>query len=264
VVPDYSSGIGASVAQFRLGMPAEFFDHLDEEIARAVDDAFTVLNKLTKGSHEVGLPSLLHAGVGAEMIAAHENVRGVNGGTFEPSTTRVFAANAESARAVDYIRGWRDLEIVRRSIDEDVFRKENVDLLIAPATRHMPPTIEQDLLPAAGGAGGRGGANAGEGGAGRGGAEGRGNAATRKVDLESNTRAFNGYGLPVVTVPCGFSKDGMPIGLQIAGPHFAEAQVLALAHAYQQATDWHRKRPPLTPETKVPVLSKLAAEQTGS
>jgi len=260
-VPDYARAIGAPVAQFQLGIPAEFFDHLDDDVATAVEAAVAVLNKITKGSREVGLPSLLHAGVGAEIVAAHENVRGVNGGVFEPSTTRVFSAPPDSARAVDYIRGWRDLEIVRRTIDEDIFRKQNVDLLIAPATRHLPPTIEQDLIPAPGGGGGRGGANVAEAGAG---GEGRGNAASRKVDLESNTRAFNGYGLPVITVPCGFSKDGLPIGLQIAGPHFGEIQVLALAHAYQQATDWHLRRPPLNADTKVPVLSKIAAEQTGS
>ena len=247
-VPDYMAAIGAPIAQFRLGVPAEFFDHLDDDIAKAMDDALAVLRKLTKGSREVGLPSLLHAQVNAEIITAHENVRGVNGGGFEPGTTRAFAASPESARAVDYVRGWRDLELVRRTVDEDVFRKQNVDLLIAPAARHMPLTIEQDLIPPPPPGGG-----------------GRGNAAaSRKVDLESTTRAFNGYGLPVITLPCGFSKDGMPIGMQIAGPHFAEAQILALAHSYQQATDWHQQRPPLTPDTKVPVLSKTAAEQTGN
>ena len=250
-VPDYTRAFGAPVAQFRLGIAAEFFDHLDDEIAKAMEEAQAVLNKLTKGSREVGLPSLLHAGVGAEIIAAHENVRGVNGGVFEPSTTRAFAASADSARAVDYVRGWRDLELVRRTVDEDVFRKQSVDLLIAPAARHLPPPVEQELIPPAPAGGGRGGG-------------GRGNAPSRPIDLESNTRAFNGYGLPVITVPCGFSKDGLPIGMQIAGPHFAEEQVLALAHAYQQATDWHLRRPPLTPDAKVPVLSKTAAEQTGS
>jgi aspartyl-tRNA(Asn)/glutamyl-tRNA(Gln) amidotransferase subunit A len=245
-VPDYPAAIGAPVAQFRLGVPVEFFDHLDEDIAQAMDAALEVLQKLTKGTHEVGLPPLLHAQVNAEIIAAHENVRGVNGGVFEPSTARAFSASPDSARAVDYIRGWRNLELVRRTVDESVFRKQNVDLLIAPAARHMPPSIEMDLVPAPAPGGGRG------------------NAAPRKPDLESATRAFNGYGLPVITVPCGFSKDGLPIGMQIAGPHFAETQVLALAHAYQQATEWHLRRPPLAPDTKVPVLSKAAAEQTGS
>jgi aspartyl-tRNA(Asn)/glutamyl-tRNA(Gln) amidotransferase subunit A len=69
--------------------------------------------------------------------------------------------------------------------------------------------------------------------------------------------------LPTITVPCGFSKSGLPIGLQISGPNLTEVNVLALAHAYQQATDWHLRKPPLTPDTKVPVLSKAAAAQTG-
>ena len=67
----------------------------------------------------------------------------------------------------------------------------------------------------------------------------------------------------MISIPCGFSKDGMPIGLQIAGPSFGEVNVLALAYAYQEATDWHKRKPPLQPDTKVPVLSKAASEQTG-
>jgi aspartyl-tRNA(Asn)/glutamyl-tRNA(Gln) amidotransferase subunit A len=55
----------------------------------------------------------------------------------------------------------------------------------------------------------------------------------------------------------------MPIGLQISGPRFGEVNVLALAHAYQEATEWHKRKPPLQPDTKVPVLSKSASEQTG-
>jgi Asp-tRNA(Asn)/Glu-tRNA(Gln) amidotransferase A subunit family amidase len=46
-------------------------------------------------------------------------------------------------------------------------------------------------------------------------------------------------------VPCGFTKDGLPIGMQIAGAPGHEARVLALAHAYEQATDWHTRLPPL-------------------
>jgi aspartyl-tRNA(Asn)/glutamyl-tRNA(Gln) amidotransferase subunit A len=264
-VPDYSAGIGAPVSQFRLGMPAQFYDHLDDDVARAIDDAIALLNKMTKGSHEVGLPSLLRAGAGAEIAAYHENLRGVNGGGYEPSTARVFPAGQDATRAADYIRGWRELEMVRRTVDEDVFQKQNVDLLIAPAARHTPPTVEEELTPAGGAAGGGG--RGGRGGAAAAPAAGAADTAagTRRTqgDPEENTRPFNGYGLPTIAVPCGFSKDGMPIGLQIAGPHFGEINVLALAYAYQEATEWHKRRPPLQPDTKVPVLSKTAAEQTG-
>jgi aspartyl-tRNA(Asn)/glutamyl-tRNA(Gln) amidotransferase subunit A len=59
------------------------------------------------------------------------------------------------------------------------------------------------------------------------------------------TYPFNMTQQPAVSVPCGFTSDGLPIGLQIVGPRHADAAVLAAAHAYQQATDWHRRRPPL-------------------
>ena len=147
-VPDFLTGIRAPVAQFRIGIPAQFFDHLDDEVARAVDDAIAVLNKLTRGSHEVSLPSLLHAGVSAEVAAYHENLRGVNGGGYEPATARAFPASADAAKAVDYIRGWRELEMVRRTVDEDVFQKQNVEVLVAPTARHAAPTIEEVLVPA--------------------------------------------------------------------------------------------------------------------
>jgi aspartyl-tRNA(Asn)/glutamyl-tRNA(Gln) amidotransferase subunit A len=61
----------------------------------------------------------------------------------------------------------------------------------------------------------------------------------------SNTSAFNHFGVPALTLPCGFSRDGMPVGLQIAGPAFHEPVVLQFAYAYQQSTDWHRQVPPL-------------------
>ena len=148
-VPDYAAGLTMPVAQFRIGIAAQFFDHLDDEVARAVEDALAVLNKLTKGSHEVGMPSLLHAGVSAEIAAYHENLRGVNGGGYEPSTARVFPAAQDASRAVDYVRGWRELTMVRRTVDEDVFTKQNVEVLVAPVVRHLPALIEEELNPAA-------------------------------------------------------------------------------------------------------------------
>jgi aspartyl-tRNA(Asn)/glutamyl-tRNA(Gln) amidotransferase subunit A len=271
-VPDYAADLTTSVAQFRIGIAAQFFDHLDDEVARIVDEAISLLNKLTKGSREVGLPSLLHSGgVSAEIAAYHENLRGANGGGYEAATARLFPAAQDASRAVDYVRGWRELAMVRRTVDEDVFGKQNVDVLVAPVVRHLPALIEEELNPGGGtgGGGGRGGGGgaaaggAGAGGGGRGGNANAGGRSSNALDSESNTRLFNGYGLPVISIPCGFSKDAMPIGLQIAGPLFSESSVLALAHAYQQETDWHKRRPSLQPDAKVPVLSKTAAEQTG-
>ena len=78
----------------------------------------------------------------------------------------------------------------------------------------------------------------------------------RNPELE-NTGQFNVYGVPAISVPCGFTAAGLPIGLMIAGPRFSEGRVLALARAFEQATDWHTRRPPLTPDTPVPPLTRV-------
>ncbi len=61
--------------------------------------------------------------------------------------------------------------------------------------------------------------------------------------LLRNTRPFNIWGLPAISIPCGFTKTGLPIGLQIAGPHWGEGTVLSLAQAYEQLTGWHKRKP---------------------
>ena len=76
----------------------------------------------------------------------------------------------------------------------------------------------------------------------------------RNPELE-NTGQFDVYGIPAITVPCGFTSAGLPVGLMIAGPRFSEGRVLALAQAYERATDWHNRRPPLKPDTPVPPLA---------
>jgi aspartyl-tRNA(Asn)/glutamyl-tRNA(Gln) amidotransferase subunit A len=68
------------------------------------------------------------------------------------------------------------------------------------------------------------------------------------------------YGIPAISVPCGFTDAGLPVGLMIAGPRFAEGRVLALARAFEQATEWHRRRPPLAPDTPVPPLKRVEGD----
>jgi aspartyl-tRNA(Asn)/glutamyl-tRNA(Gln) amidotransferase subunit A len=59
------------------------------------------------------------------------------------------------------------------------------------------------------------------------------------------TAPINYPGVPALTFPCGFDADGLPIGIQLMAPHWGEGRLLHVAHAYQQTTDWHRRRPPL-------------------
>ena len=66
-----------------------------------------------------------------------------------------------------------------------------------------------------------------------------------EIRLLRNTRPINVWGLPAISVPCGFTNSGLPIGLQIVGRHWEESTVIALAHAYEQATAWHKRKPKL-------------------
>ena len=238
-VPDYGQAIDSSIAQFRLGLPPMFFDGLDDEVARAMDDAIAVLNKLTKGSREVEMPSVLGTGAGSEGTVFREALgSGFVGGEASTAAGGGGGGGGFGARAVDYIKEWRQLRLLRRTVDDDVFKKQNVDLLITPTIRHLPWTIEEELGRAA-------------------------NPTRTRHPEPGNTRSLDDYGLPTMTIPCGISKSGLPVGLQISGPNLQESRVIALAHAYQQATDWHKKAPPLQPDAKVPTLSKTAAGQTG-
>jgi aspartyl-tRNA(Asn)/glutamyl-tRNA(Gln) amidotransferase subunit A len=59
------------------------------------------------------------------------------------------------------------------------------------------------------------------------------------------TAPLNYPGVPALTVPCGFDAENLPIGIQLTGSHWSEGRLLGVAHAYQQVTDWHHRRPPL-------------------
>ena len=59
------------------------------------------------------------------------------------------------------------------------------------------------------------------------------------------TRVFNCSGSPAISIPCGFTDEGLPVGLQISGREFEESTILRVAYAYEQATEWHTMRPNL-------------------
>jgi len=228
---DYVAQMAQPVTGFKLAMPVGYFDDLDPEVAKAIDDAIALLGKLTKGVSEGVLPGTTHLGsLGqlGETIAWHEQY-------FKNAPTkymlqerrRLQAAMDNPPTAADYIRAKWEIEAVRRKVD-DAFN--NFDLVVLPTQRILPPTLNELI--------GRVNDNK-----------------TTNPRVSSNCTPFNIFGLPALSIPCGFSKSGLPIGLMIAGPHFSEGKVFALAKAYEQATEWHKKLPPLTPATTKPNIT---------
>jgi aspartyl-tRNA(Asn)/glutamyl-tRNA(Gln) amidotransferase subunit A len=223
---DYVAAVKQPVSGFRIGIArAPFFDLLDADVARVVDEALRVLGKMTRSMIDTMLPSTRDTSVGAEVYAYHEEMVTRMAGRYMIPTRRGLQGGA-NAKASEYIRAHWRLEMLRRTID-DAFA--NVDLVVLPTRRRTPRTVdaaikrEETDVP-------------------------------RNPELE-NTGAFNVYGIPAISVPCGFTSSGLPVGLMIAGPRFSEGKVLALAHAFEQATDFHTKKPPIRPDTPVPPLA---------
>ncbi len=149
----------------------------------------------------------------AESYAYHAEDVAKNPELYQPETLRRIRTG-EKVTAAEYMQRRRELEVARRNI-RDVFAE--VDVLVTPTTPMPAPSI----------------------------AELRANPeALRPAELKllRNTRPFNVWGLPAISVPCGFTQSGLPIGLQIAGPHWREDLVLRLAYTYEQATAWHKRQ----------------------
>ena len=214
---DYAGVLRKGASRLRLGIPrAVFYEGLDPEIEQAVNEALRVVRGLTDSTRDVLLPPYKTLPiVGAEAYAFHAPYFTKTPERYQPMTRRRLEAGARVTAAA-YIEGRRELDRLRRAVSA-VFA--TVDVLVTPTTPTLPVTIEDALkdpgTPPPGGV----------------------------APSLRNTQPFDIFGLPCISVPCGFSRGGLPIGLSISGPHLGEGDVLALAHAYEQATEWHQRRP---------------------
>lgn len=211
---DFVQALTQDTRRLRLGLPRSmYFENLDPEIDGAVTAAIAVLRDLTAGIQEVELPdvprlSLMFVEANAYFSAAlKDSPDGFS------ASVRALIETGGRISAADYARAKQQLEVSRHTVRQ-VFNE--VDLIITPTTPNLPDSLDA----------------------------GSGAPAQRGPPLSArNTTPFNIYGLPTVSVNCGFSKSGLPIGLQISGPPRGDATVLALAHAYQRHTDWHTRWP---------------------
>lgn len=150
-------------------------------------------------------------------------------------------AGTKVATAADDARARERLAVLRRTID-GMFK--DFDVVVVPTVRYLPPKINDSLAREASAA-----------------------ATSTKIydwyegtSACSNTSPFDVFGIPAISVPMGFTKNGLPMGMMIAAPHFMEGRVLALAKAYQDATEWHKKVPVLTAEMVVPAIVEGKAD----
>jgi aspartyl-tRNA(Asn)/glutamyl-tRNA(Gln) amidotransferase subunit A len=228
-VPDYPAALQVETQKLRIGIPRKFFhEDLDVEVASAVELALDVLKSLGCEIREMNLDvptdRTLQA---AESYAIHRRFVRESPELYQPETIRRIRSGQNISEAqVEAAR--QDLAKTRSEI-HSVFA--NLDFIVTPAVPIPAPQLAElkqnpDLL------------------------------RPRELVLLRNTRPFNVWGLPAISVPCGFTRSGLPIGLQIAGPPWSEAAILRLAYTYEQATGWHKREPTLS------ALSSSRAQET--
>jgi amidase len=220
-VPDYTATIARGVAGKRIGRPVNL-SGLDEDGRAALDGAAQVLAKAGATLIDVALPAGFDAAArdwvplcAVECAIAHEKTYPSRASDYGP----VLAGLIDAGRRLSGME-LAHLQVRRAAITGALNKLlASVDLLLMPV---MPQAVwSLQALAAAG----------------------------RDPDTVAArlryTAPFDMSGHPTLTLPGGMTRDGMPVGFQIVSRAFDEAGILAAGYAYQQATDWHRRRPPL-------------------
>jgi aspartyl-tRNA(Asn)/glutamyl-tRNA(Gln) amidotransferase subunit A len=215
-VEDYVGALGGDVRGLRVGVPRNyFFEGVDDEIVRAFEEALGTLRGLGVEVRDVQIPSLgaTHSFLLimlAEAFAFHERDLRERPDLYGDVLRERLQAGG-LVTAAEYTQAQR---LRARICEETAAVLREVDVLATPTTPKPATPF----------------------------------ALAHDPDLgfpRSNMPPFNLTGLPALALPCGFSASGLPLSLQLAGRPFEETAVLRLGHAYEQATPWHGRRPPV-------------------
>ncbi len=215
-VPDFTAALSQFPDRLRIGVPrAFFFDDLHPEVAATIEKAIQIFRDLHAEIHEVKLEvSTDRTLSSAESYAYHEEFVARSPELYQPATLARIQAGAKTSAAAA-LRARRDLDAARHSIRK-VF--DEGDVLLTPSVP-IPPLAIADLKAHPE------------------------NMRPAELLMLRNTRPFNVWGIPTISIPCGFTSDNLPIGLQLAAAPWREELLLQVAHAYEQATDWHTRTP---------------------
>ncbi|HMF89474.1 MAG TPA: amidase [Candidatus Angelobacter sp.] len=213
----YPSAMEEKVSRLRPVVACEFFSDVDPEVKKIVDKAALTLGKITARVEEISMVTEVdRTVVRCEPYIYHQKYLPAHEQQYHPETLRRIRSGAD-VTASQYVETYRAMLRQRREV-RHVFEK--VDLILTPSSPVVTPTFaELEAAPD--------------------------ELRAKELHLLRNTRPFNVLGLPTISVPCGFTKAGLPVGLQISGAPGAEGTVLAAARAYERQTEWHKKRPAL-------------------
>ena len=222
-VPDYRRALSGDIKGMRVGMITELVnsDMVDTEVREAVVKASSVLGELGASVEEVSLPLTEHAMLITTLPLLVEpalNHREWIKTRLQEygDRLRVGFLTGSVMPAQAYYKAQKLRELLRRQVHEAL---ERYDVLVLPTLGRTAPRVEDFNRPVTSKETGR-----------------------RLGYLLTPT--FNLASAPAITVPCGFTSEDLPIGFQIGGRPGGEETILKVAHAYEQSTPWHTKRPP--------------------
>jgi aspartyl-tRNA(Asn)/glutamyl-tRNA(Gln) amidotransferase subunit A len=221
-VEDYTAALRAGVRGLRIGVPRPyFFAHLDDEVAAAVERALGELHALGAELRDVEIDGV-EGGLNATFAIVLAEAQQIHADTLRTrpadlgADVRAILANP-TPDTPSLMLALRVRDALSASMRTAL---EAVDVLATPTMPIVAARIGQETVR-------------------YGGIEESILMATIRC-----TAPFNATGLPALSLPCGFTRAGLPVGLQLVGRPFDEATVLRAGHAYEQATDWHARRPP--------------------
>ena len=225
-VPDYRKGLEGDINGISVGVVTEKLhtDEVDPEIREAVVNATGVLGELGASVEEVSIPLIDRAGAVSKVLtdfegaSVHYDLLKTRAQDYDHNS-RVRLLTAILTPAQHYYKAQKLRAMLRQNILDALQR---VDVLVLPTTPAPAPKLPTGA-----------------------GIKSREDAETRISGMRSWTGPFNLAGVPAISVPCGFTSGNLPIGLQVVGRPFAEDTVMKVAHAYEQATPWHTRRPPI-------------------
>jgi aspartyl-tRNA(Asn)/glutamyl-tRNA(Gln) amidotransferase subunit A len=220
LVPPYAELLGEGVRDLRVGVVTSLVEAADPPVAEAVEEALAELRSLGAELVPVEVPLVEHAGTiqqamqFPEATEVHMEWLRTRLADYDADVrARLLVGLFVTSEVRDAGKRAREAAVdeIRRVFDE-------VELLAAPTMPVLPPRIGSETV------------------------ELRGRETLHRLVLIPYNSPWSLVGSPVVSVPCGL-VDGLPVGLALVGPRLGEATVLRAAHAFQQATDWHERRP---------------------
>jgi aspartyl-tRNA(Asn)/glutamyl-tRNA(Gln) amidotransferase subunit A len=223
-VDDYLSGLRDGIKGLRIGVPRSwFFDQLQDGVGEAVEQAIETLAAMGAEVRDIDIPGVgeaMGAVLGivlAEAQEIHARALAERPQDFGPDVAAILGGQPlDTAGMIAALRAKDALTVTARQV------LETVDLVLTPTTPIVAAPIGQDTVSYGG---------------------------VEEPILAAMIRCtgpFNATGLPAISLPCGFTPDGLPVGLQLAGRPFDEALVLRAAYAYEKATDWHLRKPEIS------------------